>query len=115
VDTVVALAFWQPCGLHMVGRTATMVLGRFDLTMPVYSLSRIFKMHKHRRNLKLALTAVIQEKFVYTELLPTQIVPVSVTNSAEFRALLTRLLLGSWQQYDRTRDVDDMTAQDRPG
>jgi len=76
-----------------------MILGRYDLQTPVYSLCKIFQMRKHRRNLKLAVEkqVSVEGNFRYIRDVDPPNVP---TTDPAFRAKLLEVLMGHWGPPD---------------
>jgi hypothetical protein len=84
------------CSLHLASRSINAVHSAFNLSMPVYGLSRILKMREYRKQLKAGIISAV--KTLKWE--PLRPPPEKRSTSASWRADILTLLLAQWGGVD---------------
>jgi len=89
--------WWQKCLLHQMGRASVGVLNAFNLVAPVYSMTKIVKMQRVRREAAKAAKKIIKTSLLWHDHTPK---PRTYVSSDAFRKDLLDLLTTPYVQAD---------------
>ena len=87
------MVWYERCGLHLCGRVINVMLHKFNLVMPVYSLSKILKIRHQKIKIMRSVDKFIEGNYKPNNFHEGYAAPHRPTTEPSFRAKLRSLIV----------------------